>query len=164
MLLRFVAVYVAFLLLYQFYLNSVEHKGLDPFSHSIAVTVQKLQDFLGYPTLLYEDRKNVTTWFYTHEQYTSRMVEGCNAVSVMILFVAFVLAFYKGAKTWLFIAAGLVLLHFMNIFRIALINIVARDLPQYAEMTHDFVFPAIIYGTVVVLWLVWMKKFALVKK
>jgi len=35
------------------------------------------------------------------------------------------------------------------------------DYPEYGKMFHDFIFPAIIYGSVVVLWLIWIKFFAL---
>ena len=48
--------------------------------------------------------------FYIKEKPATRMVEGCNAVSVMILFLAFIFAFYKGIKTIWFALVGLVIL------------------------------------------------------
>ncbi|WP_435524815.1 hypothetical protein [Chryseobacterium indoltheticum] len=39
----------------------------------------------------------------------------------------------------------------MNVLRISGLNIVYSDYPQYGKMSHDYVFPAIIYGSVVVL-------------
>lgn len=89
------------------------------------------------------------------------MVEGCNAISVMILFMAFVFAFYKGLKTFIYALAGIVMLYIMNLLRIVGLNIVMSDYEEYGKMFHDFIFPAVIYGTVVVLWLVWIKFFAL---
>ena len=89
------------------------------------------------------------------------MVEGCNAVSVMLLFAAFVFAFYNGARTFLFACLGIVLLHVMNVLRIAGLNILILEHPKYSKIGHDYFFPAIIYGTVVVLWIVWIKFFAL---
>lgn len=160
-LLRFVIVYVALLLLYQYYLNSFSHQGLDPFSHLITEQIRDVQNYLGYPTQLYNDIKGQQVYFYVRNFYPTRMVEGCNAISIMILFVAFVLAFYKGFKTFLFILAGLVLLYIMNLFRIVGLNIVMTDYKQYGKAFHDFIFPAVIYGTVVLLWLVWIKFFAL---
>jgi hypothetical protein len=41
------------------------------------------------------------------------------------------------------------------------LNIVVLDYKAYSKTTHDYIFPAVIYGTVVVLWLVWIKFFAL---
>ncbi|MCJ7934276.1 MAG: exosortase family protein XrtF [Chryseobacterium sp.] len=160
-LLRFIIVYVVLLFAYQFYLNSSKDSGLDSFSRIIAGQVSDLQNAVGYKTALYDDVKNEQVWFYVKEKYVTRMVEGCNAISVMILFVSFVLAFYKGAKTFLFAGAGLVLLYIMNLLRIAGLNIVMSDHQEYGKMFHDFIFPAIIYGSVVFLWLVWIKFFAL---
>src|SRR5690606_22304089 len=93
--------------------------------------------------------------------YVSRMVEGCNAVSVMILFLSFIFAFYKGAKTFVFVGLALVALHIMNVLRIVGLNILLVEMPQYSKIGHDYLFPAIIYGSVVVLWLIWIKLFAL---
>lgn len=160
-LLRFVIVYVVLLLAYQFYLNSFRYKGLDPFSRLITKQVKDIQNDLGYPTQLYDDVKGEQVYFYVRNFYPTRMVEGCNAISVMILFVAFVAAFYKGSKTFIFIIGGLLLLYIMNLFRIVGLNIVMTDYKQYGKAFHDFIFPAVIYGTVVLLWLVWIKFFAL---
>ena len=120
-----------------------------------------IQNSLSFPTQLYNDVKGEQVFFYVKTGYATRMVEGSNAVSVMILFVAFVFAFYKGSKTFLFVLAGLVLLYIMNLLRIVGLNIVMTDYKQYGKISHDFIFPAIIYGTVVLLWLIWIKFFAL---
>ena len=162
-LLRFVVVYVILLLGYQFYLNETINSGLDPFSRWVALQVKYVQEMLGYKSLLYDDIPNLQMWFYVVNDYVSRMVEGCNAISVMILFLAFIFAFYKGPKTFIFAAIGLVFLHVMNVLRIVGLNIVIYEYPEYQKMFHDYVFPAVIYGSVVVLWLVWIKFFALKK-
>lgn len=160
-LLRFVIVYVVLLLAYQYYLNSFRYQGLDPFSRLITEQVKDVQNYLEYPTQLYDDIKGEQVYFYVKNFYPTRMVEGCNAISVMILFTAFVFAFYKGFKTFVFMLAGLMVLYIMNLFRIVALNIVMTDYKQYGKAFHDFVFPAVIYGTVVLLWLVWIKFFAL---
>lgn len=160
-LLRFIIIYLVLLFAYQFYLNWGNATGLDPFSRMIGNQVSYLQNGLGYPTQLYDDIRNEQVWFYVKNQYVTRMVEGCNAVSVMILFVSFVFAFYKGSKTFAFVGIGLVILYIMNLLRIIGLNIVMADYKEYGVMFHDFIFPAIIYGSVVVLWLVWIKFFAI---
>lgn len=160
-LLRFIMIYLVLLFAYQFYLNANKDSGLDPFSTIIANQVNAVQNVLGYPSQLYNDVSNEQVWFYVKKQYVTRMVEGCNAISVMILFVSFVFAFYKGSKTFVFILAGLVLLYIMNLLRIVGLNIVMAEHREYGKMFHDFVFPAAIYGSVVLLWLIWIKFFAL---
>ncbi|MBK1894476.1 exosortase family protein XrtF [Chryseobacterium paridis] len=160
-LLRFIIIYLVLLFCYQFYLNSFKETGLDPFSKMVANQVSSIQNALHYPTQLYNDVAKEQVWFYVKTVYVTRMVEGCNAISVMILFTSFVFAFYKGPKTFVFVLVGLLLLYVINLLRIVGINLLVRDYKEYERIAHDFLFPAIIYGTVVVLWLVWIKLFAL---
>lgn len=162
-LLRFVVIYIVFVLLYQFYLNHYENEVVDPFTRWVAIQVAGLQDLFGFPTVLVDHLKLHSILFQTDGKYTTRMVEGCNVISVAILFSAFILAFYKGAKTFLYVAVGLLILHILNIFRIALLNIIYINYPEYVKVGHDYIFPAIIYGGVIVLWLIWIQFFALKK-
>lgn len=163
-LLRFVIIYIVFVLLYQFYLNGYENDVVDPFTRWVGVQVASLQGFAGFPTVLVDHLKLHSILFQTSGQFTTRMVEGCNAISVAILFAAFIFAFYKGAKTFLYVFGGLILLHFLNVSRIALLNIIYIKYPKYEKVGHDYLFPAIIYGGVIILWLVWIQFFALKKK
>lgn len=162
-LLRFVLIYIVFVLLYQFYLNLYEEDVIDPFSRWTAVLVAKFQDFLGYPTTLVDSLKQHSIYFYTSIKYTTRMVEGCNAISVGILFTAFIFAFYKGKKTFLFVSLGLVALFLINIVRIACLNIIYLQYPEYQKASHDYLFPAVIYGGVIILWIIWIQFYALPK-
>jgi len=163
-LIRFVVIYIGLVLLYQFYLNQYENDVIDPFSRSVAGQVGFVQNVLGFPTVLVDYMKLHSILFQTSGRFTTRMVEGCNVISVAILFSAFIFAFYKGAKTFLFVLAGWIILHILNVCRIALLNIIYIKLPRYEKMAHDYLFPAIIYGGVVVLWLVWIQYFALKKE
>ncbi len=160
-ILRFILIYLILLIIYQSYLNYFENSAIDPFSKWVAMQSRFCQDTLGYKTTLVDDAQYHTTWFYVNNHYTSRMVEGCNAVSIMILFVAFIFVFYKGLKTFLFAVAGLLVIHMMNVLRISWLNIILVNFPQYGHLAHEYIFPAIIYGTIVVLWLVWVKFFVL---
>lgn len=160
-LLRFIIIYLVLLFAYQFYLNSFKVQGLDPYSRMIAGQVMWMQNKLDIPTFLYDDIPGEQVYFYVKKQYVTRMVEGCNAISVIILFVSFVFAFYKGTKTFVFVALGFLALYVMNVLRIVGLNILTRDYPQYNKLGHDYLFPAVIYGSVVILWLVWIKFFAL---
>lgn len=158
---RFIIIYMVLLLAYQLYLNQFKDLGIDDFSYSVAKQVAFLQNKFGFPTQLYNDIKHETVYFYVENKYPSRMVEGCNAISVIILFLAFVFAFYKGWKTFVFTGISAIFLHVVNVLRIAGLNILILRFPQYGKAGHDYIFPAIIYGSVVVLWLIWIKFFAL---
>lgn len=161
-LLRFIIIYVLMVLAYQFYLNQFKNLGLDPVSEWVADQAEFVQNSFGYPSQMVPGKpEQETTWFYVSGKYVSRMVEGCNAISVMVLFLAFIFAFYQGIKTFLFAGSGLLFLHLINVLRIAGLNILLVELPQYSKIGHDYLFPAIIYGSVVLLWLIWIKFFAL---
>ena len=162
-LLRFVLLYIILVLLYQFYLNNYTSFVADPFTTWSANCVAKLQEFLGYPTTLVDSLENHSIYYFTDVAYTSRMVEGCNGISVAILFVSFVFAFYKGYKTFVFVLVGLLFLFALNILRIAFINIIFLKFPKYDKIAHDYFFPAIIYGGVIILWLIWIRLFSLKK-
>lgn len=162
-LLRFVIIYIVFVLLYQFYLNSYENDVVDPFTRWVGVQVAWLQGQFGFPTILIDHLKLHSVLFQTDGKFTTRMVEGCNVISVAILFSAFIFAFYKGTKTFLYVLSGLLILHILNVSRIAFLNIIYLKYPQYEKVSHDYIFPAVIYGGVILLWLVWIQFFALRK-
>lgn len=158
-LLPFVLIYLVLILLYQLYLNT--QTGLDSVSMWVARQVCMVQNAFGYASVLVPNPALETTYFQVKGVTPSRMVEGCNAISIMILFLAFIFAFYKGKKTFTFAAAGLLVIHIMNVLRIAGLNMLYFQGEKYFKIGHDYFFPAIIYGTVVVLWLIWIKFFAL---
>lgn len=163
-LLRFIIIYVVLLFAYQFYLNT--QKGeLDIFSKIVAAQSNNILHCFGYTAEMVDVPNRETSWFYVNDKYTSRMVEGCNAISVMILFVSFILAFFNGFKTFIFIIFGIIFLHIVNISRIAGLNYLLLEHPKYSKIGHDYFFPAIIYGGVVLLWLLWINFFTVkVKK
>lgn len=160
-LLRFVIIYIFLVLLYQFYLNAYADEVVDPFTRWVAEQVALVQGFAGFPTVLVDSFKQHSVYFLTGGMYTTRMVEGCNVISVAVLFTAFIFAFYKGAKTFLFAVGGIILLHILNVLRIAFLNIIYLKYSQYEKVAHDYLFPAIIYGGVIILWLLWIQFFAL---
>lgn len=101
-----------------------------------------------------------TRIFYI-DRYVARIVEGCNAVSVMILFASFVMAFAgKFKRTLAFILIGIILIHILNLFRIAFLATLLYHYPQHSHLTHGVLFPLIIYGFVFLLWVVWVKKYS----
>lgn len=99
--------------------------------------------------------------FYINNKSVARIVEGCNAVSVMILFTAFIVAFSSTFKrTALYIISGLVIIYVLNIIRVALLCLSFYYYPQYGDVVHDIFFPLFIYGVVFTLWILWVTKFS----
>lgn len=162
-LLKFFAVYVGLTLVYQTYLNHFNAAAfeVDGFTRSVAVQTKWFTDLLGYKTDIAPHLLQPSIMFSLDGVYVSRVVEGCNALSVIILFAAFVVAF-KGEwkKTLLFILGGSVLIHILNVIRIGLLSIALLHYPQYEHILHGVIFPAVIYGVVFLLWVVWVNKFS----
>jgi exosortase family protein XrtF len=98
---------------------------------------------------------------FLNNVYVARVVEGCNALSVIILFAAFVVAFTGKLKhTILFIFGGSLLIHILNVLRIALLSIALLHYPEHEEFLHGVIFPLFIYGVVFGLWVIWVNKFS----
>lgn len=159
-LLRFLGIWLLLFLFYQWYLNQFSG-NIDGFTKIISDQSAFLLNFTGYETVTKDFPSHETVQFYINGKVATRMVEGCNAVSVMIMFLAFVFAFYKGVKTFYFAFAGIALLCILNLFRIYVLNVIVVDFPALIKSAHDYFFPAIIYGGVVVLWLIWINKFVI---
>ena len=159
-LLRFLGIWLVLFLMYQLFLN--QYKGdIDAITRFVSDQSAFLLNKTGFETTTKDFPYYETIMFYIKEKPATRMVEGCNAVSVMIMFLAFVFAFYKGVKTFYFAFAGIVLLYILNLFRIYVLNVIVVDFPALTKPAHDYFFPAIIYGGVVVLWLIWINKFVI---
>lgn len=160
-LLRFIILYVVLLLAYQWYLKPYEGIDMDPFSYWVAHQVVAVQNAVGYVTALVPYPAFETAVFHTEGEEVTRMVEGCNIISVLILYVAFIFAFYKGFKTFLYVLGTVIVLHIANVLRITGLNLVILLHPEYGKFTHDYLFPSVIYGMVVLFWLIWIQFFAL---
>lgn len=168
--LRFILTFLgSYLLLSFFYSLYLEHSDSktyypDYITHQVAVQTEWVIESLGYDSSIEPHDKEASMKLSVEGEYLARVIEGCNAVSVMILFVSFVLAFYNGIKkTLLFIVSGVIAIYVMNIVRIALLAIALYTYPQYDDILHGVIFPAVIYGFVFLLWLYWVNRFTVKK-
>lgn len=159
-LLRFLGIWLLLFITYQLFLNQFAG-NVDFFTKMISNQSEFLLNATGYETITKDFPKHETVQFYINGKVATRIVEGCNAISVMIMFLAFIFAFYKGIKTFGFAIAGLVILYVLNLFRIYVLNVVVIEYNSLTKPAHDYFFPAIIYGGVVLLWLVWVNQFVL---
>jgi exosortase family protein XrtF len=103
--------------------------------------------------------------FFYNQKFVARIIEGCNALSIIILFIAFIVAFTgKLRTTILYIITGSVLIHILNIARIALLVVGLYHFPEQESFIHGVIFPLFIYSVVFVLWVIWVNKFSLYAK
>lgn len=122
---------------------------------------EALIEAFGYSSRILPNPNEPSMNLYVNDVFLVRVVEGCNAISIIILFVSFVLAFASKLKTTLlFLLTGAVMIYVMNVIRIAILTIGIFEYPQHAEFLHSIVFPLIIYGTVFILWIIWVRIFS----
>lgn len=163
---KFFVVYIILTALYSWYLDSYlyEQSTTDPFTAWVADISAGLMRMFGFNAETAQIEGETFKRFYIDGDVASLVNEGCNALSVVIIFISFIVAFSNGIiRTLSFILGGLILLMVTNIFRVALLTYIYHFLPTYSKSAHDYLFPAIIYGMVVVLWLIWVNKFAFKK-
>lgn len=158
----FFGTYIVLTLGYQFYLDNADSEVYfpEPITHIVALQTESLVNFFGYETKMIPSHFDPSMRLGIDGKYLVRVVEGCNAVSVIILFLSFILAFKKDWKTTLlFIFAGSVLIYVFNVLRIALLTIGIYEIPKYQELMHGTLFPIFIYGFVFLLWIFWIRNY-----
>lgn len=155
----FLGTYLVLGFLYSIYLKASENGAYFPdyITNLGANQSAMLLDGFGYNSTLWKDSLSQGMLLTIDNKYTVSIVEGCNSISVIILFVAFIIAFAeKFKKTILFLFAGAVLIYIVNIIRIAILTVAFYKYPQYEGVLHSVVFPGIIYSLVFILWMVWV--------
>lgn len=147
---------------YNYFLNCFGEGKVDLITRIVAKHTQMVLA-LFYDAIHVDEAINGPFYkVYFQDFYTIRIVEGCNGVSVMILFVSFVLSFTASLKkTVVFILIGLILIHLLNVLRIVFLTILLYHYPEHLHVLHAVLFPIIIYGFVFILWFIWVKKIAI---
>ncbi|MCK0123548.1 exosortase family protein XrtF [Gelidibacter sp. F2691] len=161
-ILTFLLVYGALTFAYKFYLDDANiNNNPDDLTQLVAKQTDVLLENLGYDSVIEKHPDEPSMKLIINGKYVARVVEGCNSVSVLILFASFVLAFVgKFKTTFLYILAGSVLLYVVNLFRIVILSIGLYHYPWRSEELHTVVFPLIIYGMVFLLWMLWVNRFS----
>ncbi len=164
---KFALTYLVLTFAYQYYLNQFDVKNHEVDGFTRLVTGQVEQTLLFFNCDAHSELHTTVACykFFYNGKYISRIIEGCNALSVIILFIAFVIAFSGKLKhTILYIIGGSLIIHILNITRIALLMIAFYNFPEANTLLHDILFPLVIYGTVFILWVIWVNKFSFYAK
>lgn len=84
----------------------------------------------------------------------------CNGFKMFGVFAAIVAAFpYSHKQKIWFIPLGILVLHTINAIRVAALTYLAVYYPEYLDFNHNITFEVIVYGSVFLLWYIWIKKF-----
>ena len=163
-LLKFGLFYLLFAFLYSSFLKQYDtfKYELDAITEAVSDQTFYVMRFLGEDYKVLPHEAEAATKVIYKGKYLARIIEGCNAVSVIILFAAFVFAFAASSwvKTISYIVLGSILIYVLNIVRIVLLVKAIYFYPEYQEFLHGTIFPLFIYGVVFVLWIIWVTKFS----
>ncbi len=153
--------------MYKLYLDYSEGSAYYPdyLTNLVAKQSESLIQTFGYNASIAPHPDEPSMKLIINEKFVARVVEGCNSVSIIILFIAFMIAFAGELKTTFFyILAGSVLIYVVNLLRIVILSVGLYHYPWRREELHTVIFPLIIYGMVFLLWMFWVNRFATLKR
>ena len=163
----FLLVYIGLSVVYKFYLQFSDGSKFYPdyMTHLVAKQTEALLNAFGYNAHVLPHPDEPSMKLYLNNMFLARVIEGCNSVSVIILFVSFIVAFATKFKTtFLYLLSGSVLIYSVNLLRIVFLTIGLYHYPNQQDVFHTVVFPAIIYGLVFILWVFWVRRFSKISK
>lgn len=156
---RFLLFYILVSFVYKLYLDSYTNGEIDGITMHVVKQVERSFVFLGHTIHLKVSEVDPAVEIYYKERCVARMIEGCNGISITLLFFAFIFAFAaKFKKTLVYMLIGGGVIYLLNILRISFLVYGVYYYPNYQFFFHDIFFPIVIYGTVVLLWLIWIFK------
>jgi len=158
---KFFLSYILLTILYQLYLNQFTANQIDAVTQVVANNTKQLLTFFNVDFKVESYSGEPFLRLIYNQKYVARMIEGCNALSVIILFIAFVVSFSGKIKTtFLFIILGIFIIYLFNVTRVALLCALMYHFPQKEGLLHGVLFPLFIYGIVFALWLIWVNNFS----
>ena len=160
---KFLGIYLVGNFLYGLYVTAYEPSP-DPVTHWVTNHTATVLTTCGWSSGVADNPGKPTTNLVFEEKNILAVYEGCNGINVMIIFVAFIIAFGPWSRRMLwFIPLGLVIIHIVNLVRITLLFWVAIYSKDYMYFMHKYFFTAILYVVVFVLWIWWVKRFTGIK-
>jgi len=159
--LLFLGTYLVLSFCYSLYLQVSKEGGYHPDFVTYLVAKQSVAIIsgFGYQADIVPHNLHPQMQLFIDKEFLGSIIEGCNSLSIIILFVAFIVAFAQSfKKTLLFLLGGSVLIYGVNLIRIVILSIALHHYPEQEKVLHGVVFPAFIYGMVFLLWMLWVRK------
>jgi len=159
----FLLVYAVLTFSYKLYLQygSSETYYPDYMTNLVAKQSREILETIGYNAEVAPHPDEPSMKLIINNKYIARVIEGCNSISVIILFASFIVAFSGKFKTTvLYLLAGSVLIYIANLVRVVVLSVGLYHYPWHKDILHTVIFPAIIYGMVCLLWLFWVNRFS----
>lgn len=165
-ILTFLLVYLLLTVVYKLYLQYSSGLKYYPeyITHLVSKQTEALLNTFGYSVELLPHPGEPSLKIIVNNKFLGRIIEGCNGISVIVLFISFIVAFSGTFKTTLFyILSGSVLIYTVNLLRIVALCLGLYHYPEYSDFLHDIIFPVVIYGMMFLLWIFWVNRFSKLK-
>ena len=130
---KFLLSYLLFTIVYEGYLDKYDVKKfeIDGITRLVAKQTKDILLYFDYDAGIIPDSMEPGIKFFYKNIFIARIIEGCNGISVIILFISFVIAFSGKLKTTvLYIIGGSLLLHILNMLRIAILCVLLYYFPE----------------------------------
>jgi exosortase family protein XrtF len=155
---KFVVIYLVLNTVYGFYVEFY-YPHPDPITIAISEQVAFLLSVFHDQILISPDPDIPNIRLLKDNYLVISVYEGCNSVNVMIVYLAFIIAFKGSIKsTFIFIMLGFVVVYLINLLRVALLFEVAWFFPQHLYFFHKYLFTGIIYLIVFAIWYAWIQR------
>lgn len=153
---KFLGIYVLGNVLYGLYIASYQPSP-DPVTREVTQQSSWCLNAAGELTTVRDHAGRASIAIVRDDASVISVFEGCNGINVMIIFVAFVVAFGGPLKKMLwFIPAGLVIIHLVNLLRVGMLYFTAIHFQSYFYYVHKYFFTAILYVIIFILWAIWV--------
>lgn len=162
-IITFIAVYTVLTIGYNFYLNLSDGSKFYPdyVTNLVANQTNTLINSFGYDANVIKHPNEPSMKIIINGKFVARVIEGCNALSIIILFISFIVAFAgKFKTTFIYCFAGSIIIYAFNLIRIVILSVGLYHYPWRREILHTVIFPLLIYGTVFLLWMFWVNRFS----
>lgn len=162
-IITFLVVYAILTFGYHFYLNLSDGSKFYPdyVTNLVANQTNALLNGIGYDATVLPHPDEPSIKIVINGKYVARVIEGCNAISIIILFLSFIVAFAgKVRTTFFYCLSGSIIIYAFNLIRIVVLSVGLYHYPWRKEILHTVIFPMLIYGTVFILWMIWVNRFS----
>ncbi len=165
-ILTFLLMYGILTMSYKLYLDHSDGTKSYPdyVTNLVAKQSKSLIEAAGYKAQITPHPDEASMKLIINKKFVARIIEGCNSISIIILFVSFIFAYAGKIKTTLFyLIFGCVMIYVVNLIRIVILSVGLYHYPWRREILHSVIFPLIIYGLVFLLWMFWVNRFVNLK-
>lgn len=96
---------------------------------------------------------------YYNEKKIIYIENSCNGFIAFLRYIYIILCFPSATKRkFIYILFGLLAIHILNVFRCAGLGYINLYYQPYFRFAHDYLFKGIIYGSIFILWVLFLRK------